>query len=385
MSNSLKNLLAAAPSSGLQFRARPYGDEGVREFLRDVIAMANAAVDGPRHIVIGMSHSATNGKTLHTIDNDPATARSQELVSEYIEPAIQIKYHLLSFEGKRIGVYQIEYCAESPYMMRIDHSETLRRGDAWVRTNDNFIKLGRQQLQAMFEKYFRDSVGAEHVEIGFPGEIIHKSLQLTAVDLHKLPSRVATTKLRELLKIQETSQDSGSTTVMARLTHARLFGTDNPYEDKSAEELQIEMAATAHKYHQEDAIFLFEEHGTELQIVVINQGANLIEDATLALTMPQHEALYVADKLPPLLRDRKFVDRPATASNGYPGVTTRNDAIHVSCKVGDLPPATPIDAFAVPLRICIGKSLEGRKVGIHYSLFGRNLRKPVTGKLKLLV
>lgn len=385
MSSSLKNLMTAPPSTGLQFRAQPYGEEGVREFLRDVIAMSNAAVDGPRHIVIGISHSATNGKTLHTVGSDPGMARPQELVSEYIEPAIQIKYHLLGFEGKRIGVYQIEHCAESPYMMRIDHSETLRRGDAWVRTNDNVIKIGRQQLQKMFEKYFRESVGAEHVEIGFPGEIIHKSLQLKAVDLHKLPSRVANTKLRELLKIQETSRNSGATTVMARLTHARLFGSDNPYEDKSAEELEKEMSATTHKYHQEDAVFLFEEHATELQLVVINQGANLIEEATLALTMPKHEALYVADKLPPLLRDNKFIDRPAIATDGYPAITIRKDAVLVSCKIGDLPPATPIDAFPVPLRICIGKELEGRKVGIHYSLFGRNLRAPVTGKLKLLV
>ncbi len=326
-----------------------------------------------------------NGKTFHPVKNDPVTTTCQDLVNEYIEPAIQIKHHFVSVEGKRVGIFQIEHCAESPYMMRIDHSETLRRGDAWMRSNDNIVKIGRQQLQSMFEKYFRESVAADHVEVGFPGEIMHKNLQLDTVDLRNMPSAVANNKLQELLKIQQTSRDSGATTVMARLTHARLFGSDNPYEDKSVEELKNEMSATTRKYYHDDAVFLFEEHGTELQLVVLNQGIRLIEDATLALTLPTHQALYIADKLPPLFRDNRFIDRPATTSNDYPGVTAKDDAVLVSCKIGDLPPATPIKAFGIPLRICVGKELEGRRVGIRYSLFGRNLRAPVTGKLKLVL
>ena len=34
-------------------------------------------------------------------------------------------------------------------MMRIDYSETLRRGDAYARVNTNTVKLGRRQLQAL--------------------------------------------------------------------------------------------------------------------------------------------------------------------------------------------------------------------------------------------
>ncbi len=34
----------------MQFRKDKYGSSGIRSFLRDVLAMANAPVDGPRYI-----------------------------------------------------------------------------------------------------------------------------------------------------------------------------------------------------------------------------------------------------------------------------------------------------------------------------------------------
>ena len=39
---------SATPSTGVQFRASAYGKAGIEDFLRDVLAIANAAVDGPR-------------------------------------------------------------------------------------------------------------------------------------------------------------------------------------------------------------------------------------------------------------------------------------------------------------------------------------------------
>ena len=108
-----------------------------------------------------------------------------------------------------------------------DYSEKLRRGDAYVRINENVMKMGRRQLSELFEKKFRDSVSADDLEIGFAGEIIHKDLTLSCCDLSQLPSSEASNKLNQLIDIQNNSRQSGSTTVMARLTHARLFGTDD--------------------------------------------------------------------------------------------------------------------------------------------------------------
>jgi hypothetical protein len=49
-----------------------------------------------------------------------------------------------------------------------------------------------------------------------------------------------------------------------------------------------------------------------------------------------------------------------------------------------VPPDSPKLAFTIPLRICVGTDLAGRKFGINYALDGRNFRRPATGKLRLL-
>jgi hypothetical protein len=39
--------------------------------------------------------------------------------------------------------------------------------------------------------------------------------------------------------------------------------------------------------------------------------------------------------------------------------------------------------FDLPLRICVGDELKGRKLGIQYSLQAQNLRSPAKGTLRL--
>ena len=125
-------------------------------------------------------------------------------------------------------------------MMRADHCEKLRRGDAYVRMDNMPVKMGRRQLQTMFEKKFEDSITTEKVEIGFPGDIIHKDLKIRTVDLTELPSAVAGAKILELMGIHKNPQNRGSTTVILRMLHARLFGMDEPYESRSLDELKKE-------------------------------------------------------------------------------------------------------------------------------------------------
>ena len=53
MNRLAKVAQSATPSTTVQFRKNAYGRAGVEAFLRDVIAMANASVDGPRYIITG--------------------------------------------------------------------------------------------------------------------------------------------------------------------------------------------------------------------------------------------------------------------------------------------------------------------------------------------
>ena len=384
--NLAKIVRAAAPGTGVQLRSSAYGKNDIRQFLRDVVAMANASVDGPRYIIVGAEIDNKGNKRLTSVSREDFSGKPsyQGLVTDYIEPPIRLKYQPTSVDGKRVGVFEISDCQDRPYMMRVDYSEKLRRGDAYIRVDNAAIKMGRKLLQNMFEKKFRDSVSADRVEIGFPGEIIHKDFKIKTIDLSQLPSAIASAKLKQLLDIQNSVKDSGSTTVMARLTHARLFGSDSPYENRSADELMAEMAEIEQKHRQDDEHFLYETNAKEVQLVVYNQGDEPIQDASLSIVLPNHNSFYVANRLPKLRRNGEYVDRARGDSSEYPIVNLKDDAIHITNTLGEIPTYAPVNAFEVPLRICVGSDLKGRRLGLRYSLFGSNLRRPAKGKLRLL-
>lgn len=211
MNRLVKIAQLAAPRADVQYRLAAYGSRDIRCFLRDVIAMANTAIEGPRFIVVGLDFDDKGRKQLHSVSADDFSGKPsyQSLVMDFIEPQIRIQYGAVTVEGKRLGIFEIPHCPDKPYMMRIDHSETLRRGDAFVRVNDSAIKLGRGQLQAMFEKKFHESESAKRIEVGFPGEIIHKVLKIRTTDLTAMPSAIASAKLKQMLQVHSNPTRSG--------------------------------------------------------------------------------------------------------------------------------------------------------------------------------
>jgi hypothetical protein len=386
MNELLKIIRSGDSGLGVQFRGEAYGTDDVRSFLRDVIALANAPVKGSRYIVVGVNHGSDGRKQMKSVDKSDFSGKPpyRSLVAEYIEPPIDIQYSPIVTDGARLGVFEISGCHDKPYMMRADLSETLRRGDAYVRIENMPVKMGRRQLHSLFEKKFSDSVTTEKVEVGFPGEIIHKEMRIKPVDLSPMPSQLASAKIKELLDIHINPKHRGSTTVISRMVHARLFGSDDPYEDQSRDDLEQELAEIQVKYADEDQHFLFESNIETLQVVVLNQGEEPIEDVSLKLVMPRHEAFRVAQQLPKQRRGGKFVDRTPAELTDYPTVSTGKETITVSSMLSDITPDAPQLAFRIPLRICVGNALVGRKLAIKYSLDGRNLRRSVTGQLKLL-
>lgn len=386
--NPLARIVQSATSStSVQFRKTAYGRNGVQEFLRDVLAMANASVDGARYIITGAEIDHKGRKRMFTIDNDDFSGKPayQSLANDHIEPPLRIRYQPVVVDGERMGVYEIADCQDRPYMMRVDFSETLRRGDAYARVNNSAVKLGRRQLLALFEKKFRDSLSAANIEIGFPGSIIHKDHRIKTCNLAKLPSVIASAKLQELIQSKNRVQASASNTAVARLTHARLFGTDSPYEERSTDEIIEEMKQMERQYLNQDNHFLYTENKSDLQLVIFNQGDEPVQDASLTLLMPNHDAFHVATQLPKTPKDDHYISRTPAEQADYPSVTLRDDSIQISVKLDDIPPGEPINIFTLPLRLCVGKALKGRRLGIQYTLFAQNLRSPAEGKLRLLL
>ena len=384
--DSLANIArSGTPSLGIQFRRPAYGKAGVREFLRDVLAMANAPVDGPRYIVVGSSFDQRGRRQFENIDINDFGGKTDyvAIASSYIEPPVQIRYEAVVVDDHQLGVYEISDCRDRPYMMRIDHSETLRRGDAYVRSNNRAIKMGRRQLQSLFEEKFHEAVSSDNIEVGFPGDIIHKDLSVTTGDLDKRPSAVAIAKLEEMLKVKSRINSRGSTTVLARLTHARLFGPDDPYRVRSREDILHEMREVESRCAAEDAHYLYEQNARHLQLVIYNQGEETIRDATLSIAMPNPDGFYVASELPPVLRAGEYAAPTQAEQSAYPSVTLKESAVQVSGKIGDIKPGEQVQLFESPLRIFAARNLAGRRFAVTYALYAQNLRAPTRGRLRL--
>jgi hypothetical protein len=356
------------PATPLQYRPNAYGPDGGREFLRDVLAMANAGVPGPRLIVVGVDSESAGSARLRGIGVDDFKRQPSfvELVRQHIEPPVAVKYLPVNVAGTQVGVVQIGDCQDRPYMMRTDHSPTLRRGDAWVRVNNEVFRMDRNQLQALFQANFKDAIGTERIEIGFAGEMNLQTMVLPVCDIQDLPSAVAANKVRQMLDVKEKSKGSGNTTLMARLTHARVFGAGSSYEEQSVATLAGELGEITQRHRLDDQRFLFETHGVDIQIRIFNQSESPIKEASFTLALPNVEQLYVAKK---------------PGDERYPTVDNQKDATVVTNYIGEIPSGTPFSAFTVPLKICAGRSLQGQRLTVGYTLFGRNLRAPGRGQL----
>lgn len=368
---------AAGP--GTQFRKEPYGPGGIRNFLRDVMALANADVEGPRYIIIGVEVDSGGNRSFRPVNSRDFDGKPDyvSLVCDHIEPQLDIRYERAFINGQQVGCFEITNCRERPYMMRIDYSDTLRRGDAYLRVNDAAIKMGRQQLLSRFKAQFQNSVSANNIEVGFAGEVIRKDLQLVCRDLTELPSMLAAAKIDGLIQAQLETKGSGEDSLMARMIHARLFGSDDPYVSRSPEELLLEKGQIRSRYALEDRKYMFGNGAGRIQTVVYNQSDEAILDASLVMLVPKADELHIADR-PPEVEERLDDD------SQYPAVDVLKNAIRITQRIGDIPAGQPHAIFPTPVLVCVGPALAGRRFGIRYILTGQNLRTPATGKLRLL-
>ena len=108
MDRLLKIARSATPESSIQFRRHAYGNEGIRSFLRDVLALANASVEGNRYIVVGVDLDEKGRKRTQQIPTEDFSGKPsyESLANEFIEPPVRIRYKPVSFDGTQIGVFR---------------------------------------------------------------------------------------------------------------------------------------------------------------------------------------------------------------------------------------------------------------------------------------
>jgi hypothetical protein len=370
MSTLEEMIRSGSPATPIQFRAKPYGSEGEREFLRDLLAMANADVKGARLIVVGVDTGASGAERILGVE--PADFNRQpsyvELATRYIHPPIPFSYSPANHGDVQVGIFHLGACTDGPYVMRADHSAELRRGDAWVRLNNESEPLQLPEAKALSPTQSKDCVDPEQMEIGFAGEMTYQQMTLPVCDLSQLPSVLAAGKVRQLLVTQKEASGTGNTTMMVRLTHARLFADSDPYQPQAPEALQEQMKMIALRHRADDRQFMFEVHGGELQLRVFNQSSIPLENASITLTLPNLSGLYVARN---------------PDDDDYPVIEINDDVAVVTASFGPVPAGSACPAFKKAIKLCAGQILDGQRLLLGYSLMARNLSSPLSGQLAI--
>jgi|GEM_PF-5225029 len=154
-----------------------------------------------------------------------------------------------------------------------------------------------------------------------------------------------------------------------------------PYEQRSSEQLRKNLENVKETYRQADLHALYEEHASQVNFSILNEGETYVEDVSMNVRIPKVHGLRVAPKIyqEPASSD-PFEPASLSASaiwlRHYPSVKNYKDYISVADSVGTLRHGIPARAFEEPLRIVFGPELVGHKLSLECTLRGKQLRTP---------
>ncbi len=385
MSSLEKIIRSRRAGPSVAFRERAFGSVERQGLVRDILSLANAMVDEPRYLIMGVRDGGPDDRSFVGISDeelDEAYERYQTQLSRYIEPALKIDLETMELDGVPVAILALNDCAEQPYLLKENLSNSMREGGGWIRRDTRPARLRRKDLQQLFE---RSSLSPAHhpaIRVGFTGQWHDEEITLAVLDLAELPSAVAGAKLRKLMEAKQASHDAPgrSTTRLERLVHAREFGGTKPYHQTSESSLIRRMDATDDEYHWADDYYTYETRTHQLNFSLENIGEVGLCDGLLTLEFPNVEGLGISEYIR-TAPDSGDHEPPA----GYPTIETRERNIRVQAKVQSVPRRSTVPAFSQPLRIWVREPVAGRTLPVDYRFHSASLREPVVGTLRIHV
>jgi len=379
--------------SALDFKAIQYRKNAHEDLLTDVLAMANADVEGDRHIVVGVKHQVGSPRTFLGVPPadfvDPATY--QQLVHANIEPQLEIDYFGVDIDGVRVGVLQISGCTEQPYMMKKDFGR-LKAGESFVRRGSEQARLTRSDLERMLARRARGGPEDAALTVSFVDDRVVTELTMKILDGIELASDRAKKEIESILEERRQPGSSHGQASYERLIESisvtgSLFG-GTPYSVRSDEELRKNLENIKKTYEEDDRYEMFEKHAFRINVHVHNGGTQYIDDATLELHIPKASGLWVADRAYPKPDHSPFgmgssVYLLNSLGRGYPHVTTKANTVIASSQHASIKHHRTTKAFSESLRLAASKELAGQTLRLEFLILGKNIVTPYRRELRL--
>ncbi len=372
----------AGPS--VVFRERAYGSVERQSLIRDILGLANALVDGPRYLILGVRDNGPDERSFAGL-LAKEVAEAGELyppeISRFIEPALAIDLQTLELDGALVAIVALNDCVEPPYLLKESVSNAMREGAGWILKSKVPARLRRADLQQLFKKNLFGPAHQPTLQVGFAGKGLVDEISLSVLNLDELPSKLAGEKFRKLMEVKQASHDIGGNTMtrIERLVHAREFGGTQPYEKISESSLVRRLRSAEEEHYWADDYYEYETRTHHVNIVLSNIGQVALCNSVLTLDFPHVEGFGVSEYV------RAPQDCEEDRLEGYPAVDTGEKMIRVQAAVAAVPCRSTVAAFPEPLRVWIRGAVSGQTLPVDYRLHAAGLKEPLVGTLRIHV
>jgi len=382
----------------LDFKATQYTKEQFGSLLKDVMAMANSDTTSDKFIIVGIKHKSSGEKDYLGIEPSEFmdSAVYQQLILENIEPDIPIDYYPYKFEEKVFGIFKISNCLNRPYMMKKDNGNgNLKKGDCLIRKGSQQSRMIRRDFDRIFETKKSIEDYDKVVQIAFCGFNGMQEIELPAVRRYVPPSERMKKKILKVMeqKKSELELKSASNPLdhfdfkLASLSSTYIFG-GAPYESRSLEELEKNLAVVKETYRSDDYYEFFEKYSHKINITILNNGLSYLEDCSIEVIITKIQGLFIASRIYEEPEDNTMLllkrDLVNPVSIMYPTVDSTDDTWVIKEGIGDIRHHIPTDAFKIDLRI-VPTQIITEVIELECRLFGKNLAYPLIRTLKIKV
>ncbi|TDJ45511.1 MAG: hypothetical protein E2O50_01350 [Gammaproteobacteria bacterium] len=384
-----KLLQQTANSPKLHLRDAVYGAGGQAVLLQEVLGLANADSRGVRHIIFGVNRSDGN-ELVFTRLGDGAPEELQgyiELIKRYIEPDLKVEPLYGDVQGHLVAALEISRCDNPPYILKMDASRDLRRGDCWVHEGGVFRPAQRADLDRMYRytaKHRSQATDNNIVRVGFNSNPTQTRIAVPLPDTARPPSSQEAYRMQiEINSRKEAQSVNIEDTGFARLLHTRLYKDDRPFQDQGINTLVEGYNTVLDSYQEQDDYFYFETHALKLNFCMVNTGHTALEDVSILMILPWAEQFRTAEHLygPP----GEILTAKESELLGYPKVKHYKSAVQVKQDIARLEPDQVVPVFEQAIRISVKPELAGKKVAIRYSIHASGFKRPEEGRLKLVM
>ncbi len=358
-----KLLVSGAVPPGLVLRPLPAGAGQEWHLVRQVQALANAAIEGQRGIVFGVEHGAGGQPVVVGLSSEQCVAieRQRDLIATALDPAPVLTLVLAEIGSQRVMALLLTDNDNPPYVTNAEAPAPLRVGECWLFADNVLRAATRSDLDAMYAT--RRQRRGPLILVGLGDDPRCESLDLRVPDYGAPPSVTFASKLQAAIAARQTvaAEMGREDTAMARLVDARVFGPDARYDARGLETLRQSLLTAPADHREADLYHRCERAAVQLNLSLCAAGDRPLQQVTIELTVPELPGFAVVPRLvapPGVVADQR----------GYPEVQPGKGCVKVRSTLRELQPGRTVAAFRMPLRLAVTPAFAGQKIAIRYAL-----------------